>query len=777
MGRRNWRRSWFQSSTSRRPRTGSTARRSLQVEPLEPRLLLSVQSEWEYLAGGVSGPQQAASAAVPSDAAETPAADRWIVRFSEDLSPDARAQLVAAQHAHIVTELSLIDGAVVEADPSAAAWDVKESTVVETIWAGMPGVVYAEPDYVVHIQAVTPNDPSFSSLWGMNNTGQTGGVSDADIDAPEAWSISTGSSTVVVAAIDTGVDYNHADLAANIWTNPGEIAGDGLDNDHNGYIDDVHGIDACNHDSNPMDDHGHGTHTAGTIGAVGNNGVGVTGVNWNAKIMPLKFLNSQGSGLLSDAVTCLQYMTMMKTAYGVNVVASSNSWAGGGYSAALRDAIQASNEAGIMFVAAAGNNSFNNDVWPSYPASYDLPGIISVAAIDSSNNRANFSNYGLTSVDLGAPGVSILSTAPGNAYASMSGTSMATPHVAGAVALAAAYAGNLPLAQVKAAILDSADPVPALSARSVSGGRLNVKEMLERLGLYVESSTPASGDVLAAPPTDFTLRLTGPYDPATVAPGDLTVNGIAAESVAQIDAATLTFHYTTSPVTTQGLQTMAVAEGALERASDHDPMGEWSASFYYDAVPLQLAAMSPAQGSAVAPPLGSLRMDFNEPIDPTSVDTADLSLSQGDVTAVAAIDADTVEYTLGGVTEEGTLTITMASGTLRDGYGNPSPAFQGSLTLDHASEALPALTAVSPAGSMVYQQAVSRHITLADDTDCFTFPVEAGQTITVVVDPSSGLQPTVSLTAPGGVNAGPVTAGGPGQDAVLEAVPISTSGG
>ena len=192
------------------------------------------------------------------------------------------------------------------------------------------------------------------------------------IDAPDAWNISTGSQSVVVAVIDTGVDYTHPDLAANIWTNPGEIAGNGRDDDGNGFVDDVHGYDFAEHDGDPMDDNGHGTHVAGTIAAVGNNGLGVAGVNWSASIMPLKFLNSQGPGYLSDAIRAINYATMERTRYGVNVRVMNNSWGGGGFSSAMQTAIQAASDAGILFVAAAGNSGTNNDASPHYPANYTL---------------------------------------------------------------------------------------------------------------------------------------------------------------------------------------------------------------------------------------------------------------------------------------------------------------------------------------------------------------------------------------------------------------------
>jgi len=313
-----------------------------------------------------------------------------------------------------------------------------------------PNVEYAEPNYIVHT-TLMPNDVNFSNLWGLNNVGQTGGTPDADIDAPEAWDLQTGSNNVVIAVIDTGVDYTHEDLSSNMWTNPNEIPNNGIDDDGNGFIDDVLGWNFANNTNDPFDDYGHGTHVAGTIGAVGNNNIGVAGVNWNVKIMPIKFLGSSGSGTTAGAISSVQYTTLM----GANIM--SNSWGGGGFSQALKDAISAANDKGILFVAAAGNDYSDNDVSPFYPASYDVPNVVAVAATDYNDLIAVFSNYGATSVHLGAPGVDIYSTVPKgtcilcdpSGYTYLSGTSMATPHVAGVVALIKSANKKLTPAQVR----------------------------------------------------------------------------------------------------------------------------------------------------------------------------------------------------------------------------------------------------------------------------------------------------------------------------------------
>lgn len=353
-----------------------------------------------------------------------------------------------------------------------------------------PSVEYAEPNYIVTIEA-NPNDANYPLLWGLNNTGQTGGTADADIDAPEAWDYLYGSwGNVVVAVIDTGVDYNHPDLANNMWVNTGEIPGDGIDNDNNGYIDDYRGWDFCNKDNNPFDDNNHGTHVAGTIAAVGYNNIGVIGVNYKAKIMPLKFIDSSGSGYSSDAIEAILYAAKM----GAKVM--SCSWGGIGYSIAEMDAINIAyaNGNGALFVAAAGNSYSDNDLAPFYPASYDVPNVVSVAATDKNDAVAWFSCYGFTSVDLAAPGVDIYSTKPNSGYQYLSGTSMATPHVSGAAALIMAAYPYLTVDEVKNLILNSTDPKASLQDKAVTGGRLNVYRALNvadrQLKVYVSSPGP-----------------------------------------------------------------------------------------------------------------------------------------------------------------------------------------------------------------------------------------------------------------------------------------------
>ena len=289
-----------------------------------------------------------------------------------------------------------------------------------------------------------PNDPSFAQQWALQNNGQTGSTPATGIDAEAAWNLATGSRSVVVAVIDTGVDYTDPDLAANIWTNP--YAG------QDGFSGDLHGYNFVADNGNAMDDNGHGTHVAGIIGASGNNGQGVSGVDWSVSIMALKFMDSSGLGYTSDAIRAINYVTMLRTRYGVNVRVTNMSWDGGSDDPALSSAISAAGNAGILFVTAAGNNGTDNDTTPEYPADIRLPNVISVAATDQNDQLASFSDYGPTSVDLAAPGVSILSTLPDGKYACLSGTSMATPFVSGVAALAWSLDPSATVAQVRSAI-------------------------------------------------------------------------------------------------------------------------------------------------------------------------------------------------------------------------------------------------------------------------------------------------------------------------------------
>ena len=366
-----------------------------------------------------------------------------------------------------------------------------------------------EPDLAFRGTAV-PNDPSFSAQWALSNTGQNGGTIGADIRATQAWDVTTGSRSVVVGIVDSGIDVTHPDLAANIWTNPGEIPGNGIDDDTNGYVDDVHGWNFVDNTNVVADGFGHGTHVAGTVGAVGNNGTGIAGVAWQVSLMALKFQDSRGIGSTSSALAALNYATMMRRDHGINIVATNNSWQSlGGFSQLVQNAIQAEGDAGITVVVAAGNNGSDNDATPRYPSNYRLPNVITVAATDGANGLAGLSNYGATTVDLGAPGIMIRSTFPGGLYGSLSGTSMAAPQVTGVVALLAAAKPGISVAETRAAILGSTTPVAALAGKTVTGGRLDARAALDALALP-PGSLPAPVPPPAPAPT--------PVPPAVLAP-------------------------------------------------------------------------------------------------------------------------------------------------------------------------------------------------------------------------------------------------------------------
>lgn len=349
--------------------------------------------------------------------------------------------------------------------------------------AGNSLIEIAEPNqlYTHQQTTTTPNDLYYGTgqLWGLNGTYGS--------NANVAWANNnTGRSTVYIGVIDEGVMFNHPDLIDNMWINPNEIV-DGLDNDRNGFIDDVRGWDFANNDASVYDGlstndiDSHGTHVSGTIGGLGNNSIGVVGMNWNVKIIPSKFLGATG-GSTSNAIKAIDYLTNLKKSKGINIVASNNSWGGGGYSKLLLAAIQRADKAGILFIAAAGNAGSNIDNVKSYPASYASPNVIAVSAIDANGLVPSWSNFGVKTVALGAPGANIISTVPGPngvGYAAYNGTSMATPHVSAAVALYAAK--NFPSSTtqinsqaIKKAILNNTIPTPSLSGKTITGGRLNV---------------------------------------------------------------------------------------------------------------------------------------------------------------------------------------------------------------------------------------------------------------------------------------------------------------
>lgn len=346
-------------------------------------------------------------------------------------------------------------------------------------------VAYAEANQIIRLESIgsedsassdpaegAPNDLD-SRLWGLNNVGQDGGTPGADIHALEAWKTTTGDKSAngpLIAIIDTGIDYNHPDLKANLFVNKGEIPADGIDNDGNGVIDDVYGYNAYANSGDPLDGHSHGTHCAGTIGAVGDNSIGVTGVMQNARLMAVKIFDNSGYTSTDAIVRGLTYATKM----GADI--TSNSWGGGSRSEAIYDAFKASP---ALHVIAAGNSGYDNDKRDAFPANYDLDNIVAVAATTRSDERSSFSQYGAKNVDVAAPGSQIYSTVPGGGYANKSGTSMATPHVTGVAGLIASAYPNASNAEIKERLIKGSDPVPALNGLTVSNGRVNAARSLE----------------------------------------------------------------------------------------------------------------------------------------------------------------------------------------------------------------------------------------------------------------------------------------------------------
>ncbi|MFN2531669.1 MAG: S8 family peptidase [Pyrinomonadaceae bacterium] len=392
-----------------------------------------------------------------------------LVKFKPGVTEDAIRRITAQHHDEVEDEIEAVPGLDSIDDLDDA--DVN-STVAE--YQRLSEVEYAEPNFEIHLQEmiasepVRPSDPQFAEQWALANDGQRGGTPGADISATRAWTITTGDDGVVVAVLDSGVDYTHSDLASNIWVRPINIPA--YDDKELGTIQDLHGYNAIENSADPMDENGHGTHCAGIIGAEGGNDIGIAGVNWKVRIMPLKFMNSGGFGTTKDAIEAINYVIDRKKS-GVNVRVISASWGSTQKSRALGDVIQKAYDAGILFIAASGNARTDNDRTAHYPANY--LNVISVAALDRNDRLASFSNFGAKTVAIAAPGVDILSTWLGNEYEEHSGTSMATPVVAGVAALVIAKQPNITVDELRHKLLSSVDKLDALRGKVSSGGRMN----------------------------------------------------------------------------------------------------------------------------------------------------------------------------------------------------------------------------------------------------------------------------------------------------------------
>ena len=607
-------------------------------------------------------------------------ADRIIVQFADDLSDVEIAALAAANNATIHARIKhVFNGAVLEVGANENARAMAEQ------WESLPEVTHAELNQAGEY-LVTPNDPLFGSMWGLNNTGQTGGTPDADIDAPEAWDLFNDSSNVVIAIVDSGVNYNHPDLNASMWVNTLEIPGNFIDDDGNGFVDDIYGVNADTGTGDPMDGYGHGTHVAGTTAAIGNNNLGVTGVNWNAQIMALGIGTAGPS--TAAAIIALDYMVDQKVNHGVNVVSSNHSYSVGP-STAFETAIQASIDAGVVFVAAAGNSSRDIDVSPTYPASYPLDGIITVAATDHNDLAASFTNFGATSVDLGAPGVSILSTmlTTGGAitnpsgYGSISGTSMASPHVAGAAALLAAANPAASVTDIKAALLSGSDPIPAMSGITVSGGRLNLRGALEQLGsntddfyaihvnsgdnLKIVTTTPPDGPFVVHNKLDPFIEL---FDPAG--------NSVASDDNSAADGRNAVLNYAALET---GVYTV--------RVTNTDRQGEYTLRITgdtgVDPIPTIIQS-NPVDGEIVSSFPTTLTLTFSEPLLIPSVEAGDVLIGGVAASDVQIIDGQTFSFDVPVTANvgDGIYVVELVAGSVLDLQGSVNASETFSFELD-----------------------------------------------------------------------------------------------
>lgn len=431
---------------------------------------------------GIPGPVvvDKANSCSPSRAPEV------MVKFRSDFTIDDINAIAAQKNDRIFDKIEAVKGLAIIDD-----LDNMDPETVARNYAELGDIVeWAEPNFRIELSdpsafrreaayqddpAGGPNDPQFGDQWALANLGQQGGKKDADIKALDAWKTTTGSEDVVVAVLDTGVDLNHADLSGNMWFRPANLSP--YNDPQLGRMNDIYGFDGTSDLPDPMDDNGHGTHCAGIIGAVGDNGEGIAGVNWRVKIMPLKFLGRNGSGNASDAIAAINYAIERKSS-GVNIRVISASWGSMRRSKALEATIRAAGEAGILFVAAAGNDGSDNDRRPHYPSNYELPNVISVAALDRNDTLASFSNFGAKTVHIAAPGKDILSTWIGNDYREASGTSMATPFVSGVAALIVANEPNITVAELRSRLLNSVDKLTSLDGKVASGGRLNAAKAM-----------------------------------------------------------------------------------------------------------------------------------------------------------------------------------------------------------------------------------------------------------------------------------------------------------
>ncbi|MBC8108052.1 MAG: S8 family serine peptidase, partial [Anaerolineae bacterium] len=591
------------------------------------------------------------------------------------------------------------------------------------------------------------NDTSFGTMWGMHNTGQSGGTVDADIDAPEAWDITRGSSDVVVGMVDSGINLAHTDINDNIWVNPFEIAGNGIDDEGNGFIDDINGWDFWGNavgdgvgDSNPTDQNGHGTHTGGTVGAEGNNSSAVTGVNQAVKMMVMKIGGSGSSVSLADAVSSMNYLADMRNR-GVNIRVSNHSWGGGGFSASMNTAIANHAALGIVFVAAAGNGGAdlvgdNNDTTPFYPASYAQPNVISVGNHTRTSTRATSSNFGLTSVDLFAPGTAILSTSLAGGTVSFDGTSMASPHVAGAVAMGFNVHTGSDYATVRNAVLAGVDPVAGFAANSVTGGRLNVNNMLERLVFNLNAGVLTVTGTISA--DKIVLNFDGVNVSATVGPTSgatsrtktyplATVTSIVVNGGNSADTIEITNTRPATPLTVNGgagtdtisiIETHATSPVTIAPSADNDIVqvnatGVGTAQAIFGAIHL-LGSLSIASGGLATMALNGSNVLRTNALSLTGTGTLDMTNNDLIVDYSGGTQLPAVQALINSARASGAWT---GSGITSSAAKNASPA-NTSLAAIEASDFDALYGAAAPfSGQSVDATAVLVKYTYYGDTD------------------------------------------------------------
>jgi len=597
--------------------------------------------------------------------------------------------------------------------------------------SGNANVEYAEPDYVVHT-VLTPNDPSFSNLWGLNT-----------IDSPLAWDFSTGSRENMVGVIDTGIDYTHPDLAANVWSAPYSytvnIAGNSITCPAGS-----HGFNAITNTCDPMDDNDHGTHVSGTIGAVGNNGAGVAGVNWNTQIIGAKFLNKRGSGYTSNAVNAIDFLIQTRQITGANVRVLSNSWSGGGYSQTLLNEINKANDNGMLFVAAAGNDGKDNDITPSYPASYNAPNVVAVAATDSTDTLASWSNWGDTTVDLAAPGVSILSTVRGG-YAYYSGTSMATPHVSGA-ALLILSACDLNTEELKNNILDNVDPVSSLGDKTVTGGRLNVNNAISACSSPKTSTTTTLSASQGSSTYGDSVTFTATVSPAA-ATGTVTFNDAgSALGSGTLNSGTATF---TTSALSAGDHTITTTYGgdATCSGSTSDPLP----------YTVNKAVSETLLSSGVNPSIFGQVVTFTAAVSPSAA-TGTVTFYEGTTRlGTAAVSSGTASYSTSSLpvgdhvitaTYEGDSNVAGSTSSALMQKVNTAPAGDFSLS------ASPSSKSVTAGSGTAYTVSITRSSGFAEPVEFSVSGLPPGASGTFNPGTTTGTSTKLSITTSSTTNAG-----------------------